>query len=88
VERKQTAEAKRSDPYERRLIKVDSDGGRRSAMTKRKTVFEQVPLAVARRIAAAELKRKEAIRKKAGSRPKASGRPIETAHLSSEGASL
>ena len=57
-------------------------------MAKRKTVFEQVPLAVARRIAAEELKRKEAGRKNAGSKQKTSGSLLETAHATSEGASL
>ena len=42
-------------------------------MTKRKTHFEQVPLEVARKIAAEELKRKEARLKKAGSKRKTGG---------------
>lgn len=57
-------------------------------MIKRKTVFEQVPLAIARKIAAKELKRKESGRKNAGSKQKASGRVIETGLVASEGASL
>ncbi|MFZ3330140.1 MAG: hypothetical protein WA197_05885 [Candidatus Acidiferrales bacterium] len=56
-------------------------------MIKRKTAFEQVPLAVARRIAAEELKRKEAIGKKAGSKRKTNGLP-ETTIAAGEGATL
>ncbi|MGA9887614.1 MAG: hypothetical protein WBQ31_08975 [Candidatus Acidiferrales bacterium] len=66
---------------------MDGDGETRSVMIKRKTVFEQVPLAVARKIAAAELKRKEAIGKKAGSKRKADGLP-ETIIATAEGATL
>lgn len=57
-------------------------------MIKRKTVFEQVPLAVARKVAAEELKRKESERKNAGSKQKASGSLIEARLVTGEGASL
>ncbi len=56
-------------------------------MIKRKTVFEQVPLAVARRIAAEELKQKEAGLKKSGSNRKSDGRTT-AAVVAGAGASL
>lgn len=57
-------------------------------MTKQRTHFEQVPLEVARRIAAEELKRKEAGLKKSGSKRKASGGCVPAAIAASTGASL
>jgi hypothetical protein len=57
-------------------------------MKKRKTVFEQVPLAVARKIAAAELKRKESLRENVASKQKAGGSLIEKEVLANQGASL
>jgi hypothetical protein len=47
-------------------------------MIKRKTVFEQVPVAIARKIAAEELKRKEAKLKNAGSKRKSGGHTTAT----------
>jgi hypothetical protein len=56
-------------------------------MIKRKTVFEQVPLATARRVAAEELKQKEASRKNSGSKRKTDG-PPETTIAGAERATL
>ncbi|MGA7852507.1 MAG: hypothetical protein WCA15_04215 [Candidatus Acidiferrales bacterium] len=56
-------------------------------MTKRKTVFEQVPLEIAQKIAAEELKRKEAGLKKSGSNRKSNGRTT-AAVVAGEGVSL
>ncbi len=56
-------------------------------MIKGKTVFEQVPLAVARKIAAEELKRKEARLKNSGSKRKTDGLP-EAVIAAAEGATL
>jgi hypothetical protein len=46
-------------------------------MDKRKTRFEQVPLAVAKKIAAEEIRRKEASAKAAGSAPPIAGSRLE-----------
>ncbi len=56
-------------------------------MIKRKTVFEQVPLAIARKIAAEELKRKEASLKNSGSNRKRSGHTAATV-VAAAGATL
>jgi hypothetical protein len=57
-------------------------------MTKRKTHFEQVPLEVARKIAAEEVKRKEAGVKNSGSKRKSSERFAPPAIVASTGAIL
>ncbi|MGA7916656.1 MAG: hypothetical protein WCA00_15590 [Candidatus Acidiferrales bacterium] len=57
-------------------------------MTKRKTHFEQVPLEIARKIAAEEAKRKEAKLKVAGSKRKSRAGFAPAASVVSTGASL
>jgi hypothetical protein len=57
-------------------------------MTKRKTHFEQVPLEVARKIAAEEVKRKEVRVKNPRIKRTAGGGHVETGIVASEGASL
>lgn len=57
-------------------------------MTKRKTHFEQVPLEVARKIAAEEAKRKEAGVKNSGSKRKSSAGFAPAAIVASRGAIL
>lgn len=56
-------------------------------MIKRKTVFEQVPVAIAKKVAAEELKRKEARLKNSAGTRKSSG-PATAIIVAGAGASL
>lgn len=60
----------------------------RHVMMKRKTVFEQVPVEIARKVATEELKQKEASLKNSRSKQKAGRSPMEAEIVARTGASL